>query len=63
MVKSDLYDQIKEAQKKNKGMARIRELMKEGKARCFSMDNKGVLFFGKHIVVPKDYLWEAYCGA
>ena len=39
-VKSDLYDQIKEAQKKNKGMARIQELMKEGKARCFSTDNE-----------------------
>ena len=47
MVKSDLYDQIKEAQKNNKGMARIRELMKEGKARCFSTDDQGVLFFGK----------------
>ena len=54
-VKSDLYDQIKEAKKKNKGMARIRELMKEGKARCFSMDDQGVLFFGKRIVVPKDH--------
>ena len=39
-VKSDLYDQIKDAQKKNKGMARIRELMKEGNARCFSTDNE-----------------------
>ena len=39
-IKSDLYDQIKEAQKKNKGMARIRELMKEGKARCFSTDDQ-----------------------
>ena len=38
-VKSDLYDQIKKAQKKNKGMARIRELMEEGKARCFSTDD------------------------
>ena len=54
-VKSDLYDQIKEAQKKNKGMARIQELMKEGKARWFSTDNEGVLFFGKRIVVPKDH--------
>ena len=54
-VKSGLYDQIKEAQKKNKGMAQIRELMKEGKARCFSTDNEEVLFFGKRIVVPKDY--------
>ena len=54
-VKSDLYDQIKEFQKKNKGMARIRELMKEGKARCFSTDNQGVLFFGKRILVLKDH--------
>jgi len=29
--------------------------MKEGKARCFSTDNEGVLFFGKRIVVPKDH--------
>ena len=36
-------------------MARIRELMKEDKARCFSTDNQGVLFFGEHIVVPKDH--------
>ena len=54
-VKSDLYDQIKEAQKKNKGMARIRELMKKGKAQCFSTDDQGVLFFEKRIVVPKDH--------
>ena len=39
-VKSDLYDQIKEVQKKNKGMTRIRELMREGKARCFSTDDQ-----------------------
>ena len=54
-VKSDLYDQIKEAQKKNKGMTRIRELLKEGKAQCFPTDNEGVLFFGKRIVVPNDH--------
>jgi len=53
-IKSDLYDQIKEAQKNNKGMARIRDLMKESKAKCFSIDDQGVLFFGKRIVVPKD---------
>ena len=54
-IKSDFYDQIKEAQKKNKGMARIQELMKEGKARCFSIDDHGILFFGKHIVVLEDH--------
>jgi hypothetical protein len=36
-------------------MARIRALMKEGKAQCFSIDDQGVLFFGKRIVVPKDH--------
>jgi hypothetical protein len=55
IVKSDLYDQIKEAQKNNKSMARIHALMNEGKAQCFSCDDQGVLFFGKHIVVPKDH--------
>jgi hypothetical protein len=55
MVKSNLHDQIKEAQKNNKGMTRIRALMKEGKAQCFSFDDQGVLFFGKRIVVPKDH--------
>ena len=51
-VRSDLYDQIKEVQKKNKGMAQIRELMKKGKGRCFSTDDQG-----------GSILWEAYCGA
>jgi hypothetical protein len=55
IIKSNLYDQIKEAQRNNKGMARIRTLMKEGKAQCFSCDDQGVLFFGKRIVVPKDH--------
>jgi hypothetical protein len=55
IVKSDLYDQIKEAPKNNKGMAQIRALMKEGKAQDFSCDDQGVLFFGKRIVMPKDH--------
>jgi hypothetical protein len=36
-------------------MARIHDLMKEGKAQCFSIDDQGVIFFGKRIVVPKDH--------
>jgi hypothetical protein len=55
MVKSDLHNQIKEAQKNNKGMARIRALMREGKAQCFSYDDQGVLFFWKRIVMTKDH--------
>lgn len=52
-VKSTLLDQIKEAQKKDKGMARIRDKMKEGKACCFTVDDQGTLWFGKRLVVPK----------
>jgi hypothetical protein len=55
IVMSNLYDQIKEAQKNNKGMARIRALMKECKAQCFFSDDQGVLFFGKRIIMPKDH--------
>jgi hypothetical protein len=55
IIKSELYYQIKEAQKNNKGMARIRTLMKEGKAQCFSCDDQGVLFFWKRIVMSKDH--------
>jgi hypothetical protein len=54
IIKSNLYDQIKEAQKDNKGIVRILAL-KEGKAQCFSIDDQGVVFFGKRIMVPKDH--------
>ena len=52
-IRSTLLDEIKEAQKDDKGMARIREKMKEGKATCFSEDDKGVLWFEKRLVVLK----------
>ena len=51
-VKPTLYDQIKEAQKDDKGMARIQAKMVEGKAQCFTQDSNGVLWFGKRLVVP-----------
>jgi hypothetical protein len=38
-IKSTLLDDIKAAQKDDKGLAQIREKMKIGKAVCFSEDN------------------------
>ena len=45
-IKSTLLDEIKAAQKDDRGMAQIRDKMKVGKATCFSEDEQGVLWFG-----------------
>ena len=52
-ITSTLLYEIKEAQKDDKGMARTREKMMEGKAVCFFEDDQDVLWFGKRLVVPK----------
>ena len=54
-LRSTLLEQIKEAQRNDKGMTRIREKVKEGKAKCFTIDDEGVIWFGKRLVVPKDF--------
>src|SRR5947207_2637169 len=54
-VRSTLLDQIKEAQRNGKGMARIRDDVKEGKVKCFTTDDHGVVWFGKRLVVPMDF--------
>ena len=54
-VRYTLLDQIKEAQRNDKGMGRIRDEVKEGKAKCFTIDDHGVMWFGKRLVVPKDF--------
>ena len=54
-LRSTLLEQIKEAQKNDKGMTQIREKVKEGKAKCFTIDDEGVIWFGKRLVVPKDF--------
>ena len=36
-------------------MTRIHEKVKEGKAKCFAIDDEGVIWFGKRLVVPKDF--------
>ena len=40
--------------KDDKGMERIKQEMRLGKAKCFSEDSQGVLWFGKRLVVPND---------
>ena len=37
----------------NKGVAHIKERVRNGKAKCFSIDNDGVLWFKDRLVVPK----------
>jgi hypothetical protein len=52
-IKSTFLDDIKAAQKDDKGMAQIWEKMKIGKAVCFSKDDQGILWFGNLLVVPR----------
>ncbi|WVZ93490.1 hypothetical protein U9M48_039465 [Paspalum notatum var. saurae] len=47
-------DQIIAAQKKDKGMAHIRDGINEKKKACFKLDEEGVLWFKDRLVVPKD---------
>ncbi|WVZ53053.1 hypothetical protein U9M48_004043 [Paspalum notatum var. saurae] len=42
------------AQKKDKGMAHIRDGINEKKKACFKLDEEGVLWFKNHLVAPKD---------
>ncbi|WVZ51237.1 hypothetical protein U9M48_002398, partial [Paspalum notatum var. saurae] len=36
-------------------MAKIQSELRRGKAKCFQLDDQGVLWFGKHLVVPKNF--------
>ena len=52
-VEATIRDQIIVAQKENKGIAHVKERVKNGKAECFSIDDEGVLWFKDRLVVPK----------
>ena len=52
-IHSSLEDQIKEAQKHDLGILRIKENIKSGVAKCFSVDDRGIVWFGQRLVVPK----------
>ena len=54
IVTSDLIKEIKEAQGKDPGMIKIRARMSEDKMKCFKLDDEGILWFGKWLVVPKN---------
>ena len=53
IVEATIRDKVIAAQKENKGVAHIKERVRNGKAECFSIDNEGVLWFKDHLVVPK----------
>ena len=42
-IKSSLEDQIKDAQKHNVGIAKIKKNIASGGAKCFSVDDEGVV--------------------
>ena len=53
IVEATIRDQVIVAQKENKGIAHIKERVRNGKAECFSIDDEGVLWFKDRLVVPK----------
>ena len=53
IVEATIQDQIIAAQKENKGIAHIKERIKNGKAECFKVDDEGELWFKNRLVVPK----------
>ena len=53
-IKPTLVDQIKDAQKLDEGILNIKKNIASGKAKCFSEDESGVVYFGDGLVVPKN---------
>ena len=53
VAKPNLTDQIITAQKRDKGISRIKENIASGVAKSFSLDERGVVFFENRLVVPK----------
>ena len=51
-VKPTLADDIKEVQKVHKSIEGIKKKIQEGKAPEFSVDEKRVVWFGKHLCIP-----------
>jgi hypothetical protein len=54
VVQPTLTDRIREAQKGNQELEKIREALKEGKANGFHEDEQGTLWFEKRICVAND---------
>src|SRR3954464_2565349 len=54
VAKPTLEDQIIVAQRRARGVRRIKGNIASGAAKCFSIDNKGTVFFENCLVVPKN---------
>jgi len=55
VITSNLIDEIKKAQHEDKGMMKLRARINEDKLKCFKLDDQGILWFGKQLVVPKNF--------
>ena len=49
-----LREQIIAAQRKDKGIAHIKQRLKDGEDLCFKQDQDGVIWFKNRLVVPKN---------
>ncbi|WVZ97023.1 hypothetical protein U9M48_042590 [Paspalum notatum var. saurae] len=54
IIEPSVREQIIEAQKRDSGMAHIREGIDEERNACFTLDDQGMLWFKNRLVVPKD---------
>jgi len=54
IITSNLIDEIKKAQHEDKGMRNLRTKISEEKLKYFKLDDQGILWFGKRLVVPKN---------
>ena len=52
-IKSTLEDEIKAAQLQDASIKKIKKNVASGKAKCFSINDSGVVYFGDRLVVPK----------
>ena len=55
VITSNLIDEIKKAQHEDKGRMRLRDRISEEKLKYFNLDDQGILWFGKCLVVPKNF--------
>src|SRR3954469_21117674 len=54
VAKPTLEDQIIVAERRARGVRRIKENIASAVAKCFSTDSKGTVFFENSLVVPKN---------
>jgi len=54
VVKPTLEDQIKAVQQCSLGIRYIKQNIASGKAKCFTLDNEGIVYFENRIVVLKN---------